>query len=338
MAEVIKYMDDIIKQFNDKIKEIYDKKLEEHQNNISYNLSDGYEKDYGLIKTEFDMYITKNRYAIHKIEFSDRSNISMFIFDNYGDYYTHQNGHKTLEYIACGEIHYILPNILIDMIKGFEIVYPSYPRFADTSPNKSILCLVYKNFLKNIKKIAEDYYNRFTRYKSLYEPGKLINYNELLEQNEKLKKDIQEKDKLFEQNEKLNKDILEKDELLKQNEKLNKDILEQNEKLTQYILEKDETIKTLQLLLDDKNEIIILSRKKKKIEERIEDIQYYIKNNTKKNRLIRLNKKYNKLTSKLEDIDIELDRLKDKYDIYSSSSEEETETEEEKDIDIKKNK
>ena len=233
MAEVTNFMDDIFTQFNTKMKEMYDKKLLEHQNNISYNLSDGYEKDYGLIKTVFDTFITnidKNRYAIHKLEFTnltgnmnDTCRSCMLVFDNYGDYYCvgkdHCDRYGKPEYIQCGELHYILPNILIDMIKEFKT-----DNTVDMEPQMYRMMeldligyrKVYDKLLKNIKKIAEDYYKRFTKYKSLYESGKLINYNELLEQNEKLNKDNLEKDKKIKY-------------LEKKNENIDNDIFEQNE-------------------------------------------------------------------------------------------------------------
>jgi len=243
MAEVTNFIDDIFTQCNTKMKEMYDKKLLEHQNNISYNLSDGYEKDYGLIKTEFDTFITnmdKNRYAIHKIQFTNLTGNMhhtcrpcMLVFDNYGDYYCigkdHCDRYGKPEYIQCGELHYILPNILIDMIKEFKT-----DNTVDMEPQMYRMMeldligyrKVYDKLLKNIKKIAEDYYNKFIIYKSL---------------------------------------------------------LEQNKKLNKIMLENNETIRKLQLYNDDKEKIIYLSRQKKNIEIQIEHIQYYIINNTEKN-------------------------------------------------------
>jgi hypothetical protein len=80
--------------------------------------------------------LDKNRYAIHQLKFnvcnSAPGNITgsyLIVFDNYGDYYykpTQANNYHQLhlikiEYRQCGDLKYTLPNILIDMIKNFNI-------------------------------------------------------------------------------------------------------------------------------------------------------------------------------------------------------------------------
>ena len=79
MAELTDLLKHVQTELSDKIKQIYEKKLEEHIQNISYNLSDSYTKDYGKIdiyKVEYDKeylikaqtqmsIIDKSRYIIH---------------------------------------------------------------------------------------------------------------------------------------------------------------------------------------------------------------------------------------------------------------------------------
>ena len=49
MAHVTKFIDDIFLQFADRINLEYKTKMKTHLENISYNLSDEYTKDYGKI-------------------------------------------------------------------------------------------------------------------------------------------------------------------------------------------------------------------------------------------------------------------------------------------------
>jgi hypothetical protein len=209
MAELNTLLNDVHTNLELKIKELYEAKLKEHTDNISCKLSDAYTKDYGKIdiskcreiQTELhsiqNLMSKKNRYIIHwnyHINKDTRgcdSSRYYYVFDNYGDYITF-NIHSTQSfntnstYIYTSS-KYILPNILIDLVKTFYIssgtdcsstqmvlLTPSiinwmyYSSHSDRSIKK-------QSPLAQIKLLAEDYYNRFMIEKPLIEENETLN-------------------------------------------------------------------------------------------------------------------------------------------------------------------
>jgi formate dehydrogenase maturation protein FdhE len=131
------------------------------------------------------------------------------VIDNYGDFIMIPNENNTpYKYNSISK--YILPNILIDTIKNFS----SGVRLSN-----------YINFLQQIQIISKDYYNRFTKYKSLHQSEeqqkednskKNILIKSLREENNKLnnliatiKEKNNETDKLKQLNNKYIKTIVE---------------------------------------------------------------------------------------------------------------------------------
>lgn len=174
MAELSELLDNVYKGLSDKIKELYDNKLDEHIRNISSDLSEYYTKDYGMIyinsiyltsAKDYIYKIDKSRYIIHYFQiyktshsYAPNPSPHMFIFDNYGDCINiicYNNSQISPHYINPGKLSkYVLPNILIDLIKTFD-------SFQLHDKHK---------ILQQIKLIAEDYYKTLTKLK--YSPNK----------------------------------------------------------------------------------------------------------------------------------------------------------------------
>ena len=293
VSELSDFINDIVKNFNDKIKEIYDKKLLEHQYNISYNLSDGYTENYGKINEKdiisiqnYMLSINKNRYIIHNIYIYASTGFNInhttcyrMIIDNYGDYLSFvwdankDNHHYNNPYRYDGVLsNYILPNYLIDVIKEFSNLYTS----GDSSFN------IFIKPLKKIKILAKDYYQRFTKYKSLYQLGKLTDYDKLLEQIE-TNNNIHLNDM-----EKINKDITEKDILIKS-------LKEENDELNNIIINDKEKIKLTTENESYIDEIKSLKDELKKLKTSNDKLNITINIiNDENNKLKQLNKKYRK--------------------------------------------
>jgi hypothetical protein len=224
MSEVSDFLKNIVDDFNSKISEIYTNKMLEHRRDISCNLSDGYTEKHGELDTDslpswssdinrYILSIDENRYIIqHTSVYKNVTNNKQdIVIDNYGDFIMIPNENNTpYKYNSISK--YILPNILIDTIKNFS----SGVRLSN-----------YINFLQQIQIISKDYYNRFTKYKSLHQS------------EEQLKKDNNDKNVLIkslrEENNKLNNLIAtikeknnETDKLKQLNNKYIKTIVELN--------------------------------------------------------------------------------------------------------------
>jgi hypothetical protein len=222
MSEVSDFLKNIVDDFNSKISEIYTNKMLEHRRDISCNLSDGYTEKYGELNTDslpswssdinrYILSIDENRYIIqHTSVYKNVTNNKQdIVIDNYGDFIMIPNENNTpYKYNSISK--YILPNILIDTIKNFS----SGVRLSN-----------YINFLQQIQIISKDYYNRFTKYKSLHQSEeqqkednskKNILIKSLREENNKLnnliatiKEKNNEADKLKQLNNKYIKTIVE---------------------------------------------------------------------------------------------------------------------------------
>ena len=294
VSELSDFINDIVKNFNDKIKEIYDKKLLEHQYNISYNLSDGYTENYGKINEKdiisiqnYMLSINKNRYIIHNIYIYASTGFNIhhtttcyrMIIDNYGDYlyfswdankdnYHYSNPHRYIGVLS----NYILPNYLIDVIKEFS----NLSTLGDSGYD------IYSKPLSKIKILTKDYYQRFTKYKSLYQLGKLTDYDKLLEQIE-TNNNIHLNDM-----EKINKDITEKDILIKS-------LKEENDELNNIIINDKEKIKLTTENESYIDEIKSLKDELKKLKTSNDKLNITINIiNDENNKLKQLNKKYRK--------------------------------------------
>jgi len=110
-----------------------------------------------------------------------------------------------------------LPNILVDVIKSLS--YIEYQGHDNRFVPEHILSL--SHFLDNVCTLSQHYYENFTKYSSLYDSGKLIEYNDAIIQ-QKNQKEI---------NQQLNDTIKEKDEHIK--------------------MLKDEISKTRQIMIND---------------------------------------------------------------------------------------
>lgn len=230
MSEVSDFLKNIVDDFNSKINEIYTNKMLEHRRDISCNLSDGYTEKHGELDTDslpswsndinrYILSIDENRYIIqHTSVYKNVTNNKQdIVIDNYGDFIMIPNENNTpYKYNSISK--YMLPNILIDTIKNFS----SGMRLSN-----------YINFLQQIQIISKDYYNRFTKYKSLHQS------DELLKQIEQLKEENSKKNILIkslrEENNKLNNLIAnikekndETDKLKQLNKKYIKTIVELN--------------------------------------------------------------------------------------------------------------
>jgi hypothetical protein len=196
MAELTDLLKSVETELTGKIKEIYDKKLEEHIENISSNLSECYTKDYGKLDSNkytwkeidcelnkiqiFLNKISKNRYIIHWYynditEYSSRSSTrKYYVFDNFGDYieftkkftssYNFEPVHISGGYTPS---KYILPNILIDLIKknSSGLTTPCIDNWMYYDRERRDIKKI--SPLQQIKIIAEDYYNRLSVKKYL---------------------------------------------------------------------------------------------------------------------------------------------------------------------------
>ncbi len=223
MAELNTLLNDVHTNLEVKIKELYESKLKEHMENISCRLSNAYTKDYGKLdidklhhkeivcelKTIEQFLKTKNRYIIHFIYNTNQHSRIYYIFDNYGNYLSYKknynnygNYEKKYEPSYCQLLHkYVLPNILIDLIKTFNntniqsdydnLIYDipviqggwCYYNYINPYNNTNKTSL-----LKQIKLIAEDYYNRFMIDKPFIDENKKLieENNTLIEENKKL--------------------------------------------------------------------------------------------------------------------------------------------------------
>lgn len=194
MAELTDLLKHVEKELTGKIKEIYDKKLEEHIQNISSNLSDCYTPEYGKLDSSkytwkeienelnkiqiFLNKISKDRYIIHwyyidtRRDYNSSSTRIYYVIDNYGDYidFTKQYNNSSYNFepvhISGGYTpsKYILPNILIDLIKHFsngltESCTENWMYYNSEYELRNIKKI---SPLQQIKIIAEDYYKRLT--------------------------------------------------------------------------------------------------------------------------------------------------------------------------------
>ncbi len=191
MAELTDLLKSVETELTGKIKEIYEKKLEEHIKNISSNLSECYTPEYGKLDSNkytwkeieselnkiqiFLNKFSKDRYIIHWYyidtnQYSSSNTRKYCVVDNYGDYidFTKEFNNSSYNFepihISGGYTpsKYILPNILIDLIKK-------------TSSGLTTKCvdnwMYYDGERRDIKKlspldqiklIAEDYYKKLT--------------------------------------------------------------------------------------------------------------------------------------------------------------------------------
>jgi hypothetical protein len=237
MAELTDLLKSVETELTAKIKEIYDKKLEEHIENISSNLSDCYTKDYGKLDSSkytwkeierelnkiqiFLNKISKDRYIIHWyfIDKEEKSGMYVsstrkyYVVDNFGDYieftkqspsiYNFEPVHISGGYTPS---KYILPNILIDLIKKMSngLTTPSIDNWMYYNcENRNIKKI---SPLEQIKIIAEDYYKRLAIKK---------NYNietTTIETQTEIKKEYKsietQTDILFESNPETDKSIM----------------------------------------------------------------------------------------------------------------------------------
>ena len=279
MSEVSNLMNEVLIQFNNKIKEIYDKVLTEHQNNISCNLCDGYTENYGKVEDyktferismngnkrtyNFDInrmqkYISSfNRYIIHILDIKgcpqpgqlwDITTVyvsTVHGIDNYGDSlyynYSHNNGSciDAKDYKYSHIAKYILPNILIDAIKN-------------EGNNKLPMSL--------LKIVAKDYYQRSIEYKSLYQSGKLLEYNKLLECGDVVSKIEYKKllDCIDINNKNHRKEIVKNNILRDENETLTTSLKKEND----ILRDENETLRDENKTLRDESETLTASLKK----------------------------------------------------------------------------
>ena len=271
--------------------------------------------------------LNKSRYIIKILDFDqyDRGttgmysnvtyNYSRLIIDNYGDYIIYSMNSSADNYGNIRKIDnfnkdtysiskpskYILPNILIDIIKQF---------LSNSSSNGNFNGNIYINTLEKIRLCAEDYYKKFTKYKSLYSSGKLIDYEKLLlriddntnKHNNKLE-NIQNEHQ--DQINNLNEIIAKKDELILTNTLKIEEINENNKK---QIDELSNQIELLKNEIKNQNNIIKNDDEKKKLKLLNEQI---VKSKIKvENELAEVKKEYNKLEKKYNELNRRLELIK----------------------------
>lgn len=202
MCESSQTPDVLLKCFIDNLHATIDNKyndiLDIYYNNVGSDITkEDYTDNYGSVSNiilnswnrtiEFDV-LPKNRWYIHQIINTIRhvssSTINYYLIDNYGIIYKNcayhnRNGevtyNKTIHII--GSSAYRLPNKVIDFIKTI----------GECSSIESI----------NFSILGESFHNKFIQYKELYKSGKLIDYNALCYANNKLMKELEDKNKII---------------------------------------------------------------------------------------------------------------------------------------------
>jgi hypothetical protein len=218
MTEIPHAIKNVVDDFQKQINKIYSEKMQEHVENISYKLnSRGYIENYGKIThihkqlrcsnkksknnsiPEPDIKVPEmeNGYFIHicceqNYTGNERGTVSnYFMIDNYGiAYIIHQKKHPTKPQFQTSEFdkfencsvshlknnndikNYPLPNILIDFIKNTPCIH-----YINNCNDGS----QFINFLNNIHMLSRNYYENFTKYRTLYESGKLEEYDDLMQ-------------------------------------------------------------------------------------------------------------------------------------------------------------
>jgi hypothetical protein len=198
MTEISRLLNDLSKQFSIKMNEIYEQKERETKQSFSYDLNNGYTKDYGkldITKINYNSYNDKDNVKNHIEKVNDyfknydatryiihlytrnihpgsvyspqtwgagaQTKIYMSIIDNYGDYMEfNQSGIEsftTLDDVkkfperiklSYSKSKYILPDVLINLIKSQDFIYDN--------DNKNYMT----KFLKEIAVLSEDYYKK----------------------------------------------------------------------------------------------------------------------------------------------------------------------------------
>jgi len=266
MAQIPHSIKTVVDDFQKQIDKIYSEKMQEHVENISYKLnSKGYIENYGKIThihkqlrninkknkhnsiPEADVKVPEmeDGYFIHVLceqiyTGNEKGTVSNYhIIDNYGiAYIIRQKMHPTKPSIQTCEFdkfencsishlknnnnikNYPLPNVLIDFIKNTPSIHYIY-NCNDGSK--------FINFLNNVHILSQNYYENFTKYKSLYESGKLTEYDDLMQKTS------------GEKNERINELEREKAE----QKQIHDELLFNYEKLQQKCSECNETIRDL---------------------------------------------------------------------------------------------
>lgn len=277
MTDVNEFINEIFEKISNKISDLYNEQLIEHRRNISYNLSTGYTENYGKIETKYDQHIKKydeSRYAVHIMYLDvlpyDGNNASTecVVFDNYGSYYRiHCDYFGTIDKLQniSNKENYMLPDILIDLLKSVEYM-------KDT--NLKCLTQDFEKFIDGIHHVSKMFYEKFTKYNSLYESGKLLDYDELLDKIDNNEIAYENKIRELEY------------ELIKKNEIIN---VLTNEKKCYETVDINE-------IYELKNHIDILIRENKSLKTQIDENKNIIE---KYDKINKLNSKYKELIDEL---------------------------------------
>jgi hypothetical protein len=220
--------DATFKEFIDNLHKTIDNKyndiLDIYYNNVGGDISkDDYIDNYGSISNivstthgitlEFPILPT-NRWYIHHImnikSMESGASYKYYLIDNYGIIYKkegwinrsggYNNDMWGKQHATIGNSSYRLSNSAIDFIKTI----------GECSSIESI----------NFKLLGEAFHNKFIQYKDLYKSGKLMNYTNIQDANNKLQIELEEKKKIISDLEK-NIDNLNKNNIKELNEKAN---------------------------------------------------------------------------------------------------------------------
>lgn len=267
-------MEELFNNFKSSFDEFYKKKLVEYQKDISINLNNEYTENYGKLQNVNSL--NENCYYIHSQKMTSCSGGYSYtiniLIDNYGNYqnqliksdasypersfqqtqckYTYDNYKEINSFFSFGDrstdfvykSNKILPNKLIDIIKNWLDIFCS----QTNSPYGIRIVL---RFLKIINEISEDYYNRFTKYNTLYKSGELIKYDDVLKKIDMLNGEIESLKKIIKSLVEKNTELTNENNILRDNELEKEMLIEKNKELNKQI-------KNLHLQTNEKKEEI----------------------------------------------------------------------------------
>jgi len=271
-------LEDFKKDISIRINEIYKKQLENEKIDTTYNLENDYTKNYGKIDIStidsypnlkrytqnlipVDEYFQKNddsRYIIHSYDGKfgfDNKIYGIYIIDNYGDYVfnnvitVREDRLRTLKLsFSDTKSKYILPNILIDLIKKMNTMNLTMNLYCDGGNTERPHNY---NILDCFKVIAEDYYKKLTQKSGSVELEELNKQyikqiEQLTEENTKIKHIVQPQKeivKVSQYDDVLFKEIKVLQEQLEQSKKENDTLKKEKEELSKKFSDMQSRIK-----------------------------------------------------------------------------------------------